>query len=119
MFTNAMEQIRRDTPHGPYCYDGHNWLENYILHFFEVYQRDLLTDTILPCNKYPIVQQGRIVVQGDSLDLGVTIGDLYPPDEEQIGDVRSEPVQLEVSVGHLVFLSQKILRSRDSGNSSG
>ncbi|KAK9359001.1 hypothetical protein V1504DRAFT_441711 [Lipomyces starkeyi] len=75
MFTNSMEEIGRDTPLGPYCFDGHNWFGKLHTVFIEVYQRDLLTDTILPCNKYPIVQQGRI---------------------KQIGDVRSEHVQLEV-----------------------
>ncbi|KAK9247790.1 hypothetical protein V1506DRAFT_530680 [Lipomyces tetrasporus] len=52
MFANAMAQNRRNTPFGPYLFNGHNWFGTLNTAFIEVYQRDLATDSILPVQKY-------------------------------------------------------------------
>ncbi|KAK9329765.1 hypothetical protein V1520DRAFT_327060 [Lipomyces starkeyi] len=62
--------------------------------FIEVYKRDSHTGNITTTT-CPIVQNGQMVVQGDSVDIGLTLGDAFPVDEDAIRDSRTVPVHIQ------------------------
>ncbi|KAK9357949.1 hypothetical protein V1504DRAFT_322751 [Lipomyces starkeyi] len=94
LFTSAIEQMARDTPLGPYRYNQHNWFGTIDSAYIVVYRQDMPTNSH-PYNSCPVVENGTLVVHGATLDIGLTIGDLFPPDEEQIADIQSEPVHVK------------------------
>ncbi|KAK9355049.1 hypothetical protein V1523DRAFT_454519 [Lipomyces doorenjongii] len=96
-FVEAMNQIGRTTPFGPYRYREHTWFGTLDTAVLEVFKRDQNTDTVNNTGTYLVVQNGQLVVQGDSLDIGLTIGDVLPPNEEAIQDIRDERVHLRMN----------------------
>ncbi|KAK9430980.1 hypothetical protein V1505DRAFT_399808 [Lipomyces doorenjongii] len=93
----CMNQIGRTTPFGPYRYREHTWFGTLDTAVLEVFKRDQNTDTVNKTGTYLVVQNGQLVVQGDSLDIGLTIGDVLPPNEEAIQDIRDERVHLRMN----------------------
>ncbi|KAK9482188.1 hypothetical protein V1527DRAFT_516011 [Lipomyces starkeyi] len=94
MFKNAMDRTAREVPFGPYVYSGHKWFGILDTAIIEVFQRDMHTNKITS-RKYPVTEGGHKVVHGDSIDIGLTIKDLFPPDEMTIDDIRLEPIRLD------------------------
>ncbi|KAK9494124.1 hypothetical protein V1508DRAFT_444645 [Lipomyces doorenjongii] len=63
----------------------HTWFGTLDTAVLEVFKRDQNTDTC------------KMVVQGGSLDIGLTIGDVLPPNEDAIQDIRGERVHLRIN----------------------
>ncbi|KAK9253158.1 hypothetical protein V1507DRAFT_379989, partial [Lipomyces tetrasporus] len=90
IFANAMAHIKNISTFGPFCTTSIGTA------LIEVHQRDVRTNGILRPRKY--VSNGKFVAPGDRLHLGITIGDLFPPDDEQIDDFHSEPGELTTAI---------------------
>ncbi|KAK9371814.1 uncharacterized protein V1513DRAFT_386103 [Lipomyces chichibuensis] len=93
----AMNQIGQTNPLGPYRYRGHTWFGMLDTAVIEVFKRDQNTGTVDNTGKYHVVQNGQMVIQGDNLDIGLTIGDVFPQNEEAIRDIQDESVQLGIN----------------------
>ncbi|KAK9485381.1 hypothetical protein V1527DRAFT_496701 [Lipomyces starkeyi] len=96
-FVEAMNQVGRTSPFGPYRYREHSWFGTLDTAVLEVFKRDQNTGTVNNTGTYLVVQNGQMVVHGDSLDIGLTIGDVFPPNEEAIRDIRDERVQIGIN----------------------
>ncbi|KAK9237065.1 hypothetical protein V1525DRAFT_377924 [Lipomyces kononenkoae] len=97
MLTSSMEQARRDAPFGPYLHSGHSWFGTLEAASLEVYQRDLRTN-IITWRKYPLLEGGSVLIRDESIDVGLTISDIFSPDERAVDDIRLEPVRLDTGV---------------------
>ncbi|KAK9389501.1 hypothetical protein V1515DRAFT_584348 [Lipomyces mesembrius] len=97
-FVEAMNQIGPTSPFGPYRY--REYMDTAVL---EVFKRDQNTGTL-------VVQNGQMVVQGGSLDIGLTIGDMLPPNEFKTSKMNA------CTLGSIVFAIcwHKTLRCRIS-----
>ncbi|KAK9371513.1 uncharacterized protein V1513DRAFT_467521 [Lipomyces chichibuensis] len=93
----AMTQTGRTNPFGPYCYREHAWFGMLDTAVLEVFKRDQNTGTVNNTGTYLVVQNGQMVVQGDRLDIGLTVGDVFPQNDEEIRDIQGERVQLEIN----------------------
>ncbi|KAJ8099603.1 hypothetical protein POJ06DRAFT_281809 [Lipomyces tetrasporus] len=93
LFESAMEHTRRVSPFGPYCFRGHTWFGTMATATIEVLKKNPTTGRI-KTKKQKVVLNGQMMVQGDSVDVGLTIGDAFPPNHVAIEDIREEPVLL-------------------------
>ncbi|KAK9311754.1 hypothetical protein V1524DRAFT_473145 [Lipomyces starkeyi] len=75
----------------------HTWFGTLDTAVLEVFKRDQNTGTVNNTGTYIVVQNGQMVVQGDSLDIGLTIGDVFPPNEEAIRDIQDERLQVGIN----------------------
>ncbi|ODQ70632.1 hypothetical protein LIPSTDRAFT_5408 [Lipomyces starkeyi NRRL Y-11557] len=92
-----MNQVGRTSPFGPYRYREHTWFGTLDTAVLEVFKRDQNTGTVNSTGTYLVVQHGHMVVQGGSLDIGLNIGDVFPPNEEAIRVIQDERVQLGIN----------------------
>ncbi|KAK9327611.1 hypothetical protein V1520DRAFT_393749 [Lipomyces starkeyi] len=88
----------RVSPFGPYCFRGHAWFGTVATATIEVLKKNPTTGRI-KAKKQEVVLNGQMMVEGDSVDLGLTIGDAFPPNHVAIEDICAEPVLLAT---HLV-----------------
>ncbi|KAK9351093.1 hypothetical protein V1523DRAFT_442188 [Lipomyces doorenjongii] len=93
LFENAMWQARRSRPFGPYRFSGHSWFGTLDTALIEVFKTDVHTHEI-SSEQYVVVEDGTVAVQGNSLDIGLIMGDLFPFDEELSADEKAEPICL-------------------------
>ncbi|KAK9342486.1 hypothetical protein V1522DRAFT_373138 [Lipomyces starkeyi] len=98
LFESAMANTWRVSPFGPYCFRGHAWFGTMATATIEVLKKNPTTGRI-KAKKHEVVLNGQMMVEGDSVDLGLTIGDAFPPAYVAIEDIRAEPVLLAT---HLV-----------------
>ncbi|KAK9427398.1 hypothetical protein V1505DRAFT_380276 [Lipomyces doorenjongii] len=98
LFESAMEHTRRVNPFGPYCFRGHTWFGTMANATIEVLKKNPTTGKI-KSKKQEVVRAGRMMVHGDSVDVGLTIGDAFPPNHLAIEDICEEPLLLAT---HLV-----------------
>ncbi|KAJ8098128.1 hypothetical protein POJ06DRAFT_292774 [Lipomyces tetrasporus] len=98
LFESAMEHTQRVNSFGPYCFGGHTWFGTMATATIEVLKKNPTTGRI-KSKKQEVVRTGQMMVQGDSVDVGLTIGDAFPPNHVAIEDIREEPVLLAT---HLV-----------------
>ncbi|KAK9238894.1 hypothetical protein V1525DRAFT_425082 [Lipomyces kononenkoae] len=76
-FEEALRQTELADPFGPYLYRDHSWFGTMERAIIEVYKR---------------VRDGRRIVTEERLDLGLSLGDFYPPSEQGIEDIRESPI---------------------------
>ncbi|KAK9329762.1 hypothetical protein V1520DRAFT_363255 [Lipomyces starkeyi] len=107
LFSEAMQQVAGVSPFGPYRYRDKSWFGTLDTAFIEVYKRDSHTGNITTTT-CPIVQNGQMVVQGDSVDIGLTLGDAFPVDEDAIRDSRTVPVHLQTDFLRNILISGAI-----------
>ncbi|KAK9365614.1 hypothetical protein V1509DRAFT_660772 [Lipomyces kononenkoae] len=80
-------------PFGPYLYRGHPWFGTMERAIIEVYKRGPTSGgSMTPENSCTLVRNGRRIVTEERLDLGLNLGDFYPPNEEGIEDIRESPI---------------------------
>ncbi|KAK9327625.1 hypothetical protein V1520DRAFT_348383 [Lipomyces starkeyi] len=73
---------------GPHRYRDHAWWGTVSEAFIEVFNSD--SDNEEPL-RYLIAQNGLIVLQDHSLDIGLILGDLFPSDDD-VGAAEAEPI---------------------------
>ncbi|KAK9323104.1 hypothetical protein V1517DRAFT_321501 [Lipomyces orientalis] len=92
-FDDAAQQAQRDHPLGPCRYRDHDWCGTIAEAFIEIFRSD--SNNEVPA-RYPIAENGLIVVEGQSLDIGLILGDLFPLDDEAVGNARIERIRLDM-----------------------
>ncbi|KAK9388460.1 hypothetical protein V1515DRAFT_614518 [Lipomyces mesembrius] len=93
LFESAMSHTRRVSPFGPYCFGGHTWFGTMATATIEVLKKNPNTGRI-KTKKHEVVFNGQVMLEGDSVGLGFTIGDAFPLNHVAIEDLRAEPVRL-------------------------
>ncbi|KAJ8097174.1 hypothetical protein POJ06DRAFT_286608 [Lipomyces tetrasporus] len=93
LFENAMWQVRRSRPFGPYRFNGHAWFGTLDTALIEVFKTDVHSNKI-SSEQYVVVEDGAVTVEGNSLDIGLIMGDVFPFDEELSADEKTEPICL-------------------------
>ncbi|KAK9352085.1 hypothetical protein V1523DRAFT_434796 [Lipomyces doorenjongii] len=93
LFKNAMWQVRRSRPFGPYSFNSHAWFGTLDTALIEVFKTDVHTNEI-SSEQYVVVEDGTVTVQGNSLDIGLIMGDVFPFDEELSADEKTESICL-------------------------
>ncbi|KAJ8097088.1 hypothetical protein POJ06DRAFT_262477 [Lipomyces tetrasporus] len=101
-FDHAVQQALRDHPLGPYRYRDHDWCGTVAEAFIEIFKSDASNE--VPA-RYPIAENGLIVVEGQSLDIGLILGDLFPLDDEAVGNARTERIRLDMGFVQSALLS--------------
>ncbi|KAK9327615.1 hypothetical protein V1520DRAFT_314716 [Lipomyces starkeyi] len=93
LFESAMEHTQRVNSFGPYCFRGHTWFGTMATATIEVLKTNPTTGRI-KSKKQEVVRTGQMMVQGHTVDVGLTIGDAFPRNHVAIEDIREEPVLL-------------------------
>ncbi|KAK9491996.1 hypothetical protein V1508DRAFT_456537 [Lipomyces doorenjongii] len=93
VFESAMRHSWRDSPFGPYCFRGHTWFGTMATATIEVVRKNPTTGK-LRTKKTEVVIEGEMVAYGDTVDIGLTMGDVLPPNHLAAEDIRGEPVLL-------------------------
>ncbi|KAK9371558.1 uncharacterized protein V1513DRAFT_468337 [Lipomyces chichibuensis] len=101
LFEGAMANAWRVSPFGPYCFRGHAWFGTMATATIEVLKKP--TTGRIKAKKHEVVLNGQMMVEDDRLDLGLTIGDAFPPNCEEIEDIRAESVLLATNLVHKVL----------------
>ncbi|KAK9358460.1 hypothetical protein V1504DRAFT_493797 [Lipomyces starkeyi] len=104
---SAYSQVAEVSPFGPYRYRDKSWFGTLDTAFIEVYKRDSHTGNITTTT-CPIVQNGQMVVQGESVDIGLTLGDVFPVDKDAIGDSQTVPVLIQTDFLRNILISGAI-----------
>ncbi|KAK9493143.1 hypothetical protein V1508DRAFT_404027 [Lipomyces doorenjongii] len=97
LFENSMCHARRSRPFGPYSFKGHTWFGTLDVALIEVFKIDAHANNI-SSEQYVVVQDGAATIQGESLDIGLTMGDAFPFDEQLSEDEMALPILLEAEV---------------------
>ncbi|KAK9317060.1 hypothetical protein V1524DRAFT_424290 [Lipomyces starkeyi] len=97
LFSEAMQQVAGVSPFGPYRYRDKSWFGTLDTAFIEVYERDSHTGNVTTTT-CPIVQNGQMVVQGGSVDIGLTLGDAF-----LLMKMQSEILELYLYIFRLIF----------------
>ncbi|KAK9352754.1 hypothetical protein V1523DRAFT_450773 [Lipomyces doorenjongii] len=97
LFENAMCHARRSRPFGPHSFKGHTWFGTLDVALIEVFKIDAHTNNI-SSEQYVVVQDGAATIQAESLDIGLTMGDAFPFDEQLSEDEMALPILLEAEV---------------------
>ncbi|KAK9481681.1 hypothetical protein V1527DRAFT_455781, partial [Lipomyces starkeyi] len=93
LFESAMANTWSVSLLGPYCFRGHAWFRTMATATIEVLKKNPTTGRI-KAKKHEVVLNGQMMVEGDSVDLNLTIGDAFPPNYVPIEDIQAEPVLL-------------------------
>ncbi|KAK9489273.1 hypothetical protein V1508DRAFT_445674 [Lipomyces doorenjongii] len=93
-FRNTMACTSTKNPFGPYMCNGHAWFGKLDEAFAVVYKRDE-DERTTKSEPYWLVRDGIFLVEDDTLDTGVTLGDIIPRDEAADADIRTEPVKFD------------------------
>ncbi|KAK9357568.1 hypothetical protein V1504DRAFT_398539, partial [Lipomyces starkeyi] len=93
-FKNSMADTSTENPFGPYMYNYHAWFGKLDEAFAVVYKRDEDGRTT-ESEPYWLVRDGIFLVEDDTLDTGVTLGDIVPRDEAAGADIRTVPVKFD------------------------
>ncbi|KAK9241498.1 hypothetical protein V1506DRAFT_563647, partial [Lipomyces tetrasporus] len=101
-FDHAVQQALRDHPLGPYRYRDHDWCGTVAEAFIEIFKSDASNE--VPA-RYPIAENGLIVVEGQSLDIGLILGDLFPLGDDAVGNARTERIRLDMGFVQSALLS--------------
>ncbi|KAK9359862.1 hypothetical protein V1504DRAFT_434330 [Lipomyces starkeyi] len=104
-FHDAIVEVGRNQPLGPYHYRGHNWFGSLDSAFIEIFRRDPLTGILNQSPRIRVVENGHMVLQGDNVDVGLTIEDLLPFGQENIEGIQ------QVSIGCKANLLQQYLEA--------
>ncbi|KAK9363111.1 hypothetical protein V1504DRAFT_438007 [Lipomyces starkeyi] len=104
-FQAAMEQAESAHPYGPYCFREHAWFGTMDTAIIEVFKRNPTSGTITTEKKCTLVNGGHMVIQADRLDLGLSLGDFFPPDEERVADIQTAPIRPRTESLRLVLAS--------------
>ncbi|KAK9257741.1 hypothetical protein V1519DRAFT_464281 [Lipomyces tetrasporus] len=102
-FHDAIVEVGRNQPFGPYPYRGHNWFGSLESAFIEIFRRDPLTGMVNQFPRIQVVENGHMVLQGGIVDVGLTIEDLLPFGQEDIEGIQ------QVSIGFNANLLQDYL----------
>ncbi|KAK9237138.1 hypothetical protein V1525DRAFT_442940 [Lipomyces kononenkoae] len=94
IFETAMSRTWRVSPFGPYCFRGHAWFGTLALASVEIFKKDSSTSRI-KTKKHRVVVNGQMTVEGDYVDVGLTVGDYFPANHVATEDIRAEPVLIE------------------------
>ncbi|KAK9366633.1 hypothetical protein V1509DRAFT_654540 [Lipomyces kononenkoae] len=108
LFENEMCHARRTRPFGPYSFNGYTWFGTLDIALIEVFKWDARTSNI-SSDKYVVVQDGAATIQAETLDIGLTMGDAFPFDEEFSVDEKALPILLEAET--LLHILQSAVHS--------
>ncbi|KAK9351448.1 hypothetical protein V1523DRAFT_441921 [Lipomyces doorenjongii] len=100
LFPDAKQQVARVSPFGLYHYRDRSW-------FGTLDTAHALSITTTTC----VTDSSERT--GDSVDIGLTLGDVFPVDENAIGDSRTDPVHLETDYLRNVLISGAIDTSQN------
>ncbi|KAK9482646.1 hypothetical protein V1527DRAFT_447029 [Lipomyces starkeyi] len=93
-FENVIADTSTENPFGPYMYNDHAWFGKLDEAFAVVYKRDEDGSTS-ESERYWLVRDGIFLVDHDTLDTGVTLGDIVPRAEAAGDDIRTVPVKFD------------------------
>ncbi|KAK9244246.1 hypothetical protein V1506DRAFT_554842 [Lipomyces tetrasporus] len=100
-FDGAMQLARNNHRFGPYSYRDHFWFGPLTKAFIEVFKRDAST-RVIKSKEHMVVENGTLVVDGDDLKLGLTMGDFFQ-DVSEIDSIRGVPIEVATNfVGHFL-----------------
>ncbi|KAK9322190.1 hypothetical protein V1517DRAFT_324303 [Lipomyces orientalis] len=98
-FRVTMVEARHRQPRGPYGHRGLNWFGTLGSAFIEIYRRDPISGVVNQPPRIPVVANGYRVLQGDSVDVGLTMEDLFPPGgQEDIEEIRQLSISLDANL---------------------
>ncbi|KAJ8101261.1 hypothetical protein POJ06DRAFT_267422 [Lipomyces tetrasporus] len=97
-FYDAIIEIGPNQPFGPYPYRGHNWFGSLDSAFIEILRRDPLTGIVNQSQRVDVIENGHMRLQGDNVDVGLTIEDLFPYGQEDIVGIQQEPIRLDANL---------------------
>ncbi|KAJ8096934.1 hypothetical protein POJ06DRAFT_271950 [Lipomyces tetrasporus] len=90
-FQNAISRARLDQPFGPYVYNQHQWFGSLDHAFVEIYRRDT-NGGLKSRQRFNVIKDGKLVLPGDSVNLTLTVKDMFPYDEEDIDVIQLLPM---------------------------
>ncbi|KAJ8100263.1 hypothetical protein POJ06DRAFT_267859 [Lipomyces tetrasporus] len=93
-----MAEVRHHQPLGPYGYRGLNWFGTLASAFIEIYRRDPISGIVNRSPRIPVVENAHMVLQGDNVDVGLTMDDLCPPGQEDIEEIRQVPIIINANL---------------------
>ncbi|KAK9259164.1 hypothetical protein V1519DRAFT_275627 [Lipomyces tetrasporus] len=94
----TMAEVRHHQPLGPYGYRGLNWFGTLASAFIEIYRRDPISGIVNRSPRIPVVENAHMVLQGDNVDVGLTMDDLCPPGQEDIEEIRQVPIIINANL---------------------
>ncbi|KAK9242712.1 hypothetical protein V1506DRAFT_555892 [Lipomyces tetrasporus] len=80
-----------DQPFGPYVYNQQQWFGSLDRAFVEIYRRDT-NGGLKPPQRFNVIKDGKFVLPGDSVNLTLTVKDMFPRDEEDIDGIQLLPM---------------------------
>ncbi|KAK9236910.1 hypothetical protein V1525DRAFT_426662 [Lipomyces kononenkoae] len=92
-FNDAVTEARLHQPFGPYHYNGHDWFGTLDTAFIEIYRRGQTG----PPQKTKVIENGQMLLQGHSSNVGLTVADLFPHDEEDIQGIEKLLIRFDAA----------------------
>ncbi|KAK9365116.1 hypothetical protein V1509DRAFT_634235 [Lipomyces kononenkoae] len=91
-FEETLRQAELVHPFRGYLYRDHPWFGTMDTALIEVYKRNPTSGTVTTGKKCTLVKEGQKIVSEERLDLGLTLGDFFPPSEERVADIQETPI---------------------------
>ncbi|KAK9316195.1 hypothetical protein V1522DRAFT_335377, partial [Lipomyces starkeyi] len=94
-FSVTIGEARLNQPFGYYL----NWFGTLDSAFIEIYRRDPISASYEANNfRSQLLRVGIELLQGDNIDVGLAMEDLFPPGQEDIEEIRQVPISLDVNL---------------------